>query len=57
MYKENKSSESIKHTSFDIFKEKYQLKIQDKYVIHCGNYEYKDGITYLTIYMLLCINE
>ena len=54
---EVKSGLSNKHTSFDMFKNKYQLKIQDKYVIHCNNYKEEDGITYLPIYMLPCIND
>ena len=54
---EIKSSKSKKHDSFDTFKNKYKLKIQDKYVVHTKDFCVKDGITFIPFYMLLCLDD
>ena len=45
------SSNYKSHKSFDYFKLKYQLKIEDKYVIHTKDLLYEDNIAYIPIYM------
>ena len=39
------------HKSFDYLLKKYDLKVQDKYILYTKDLLYEDGITYLPIYM------
>ncbi|MGN0906127.1 MAG: ATP-binding protein [Bullifex sp.] len=52
---EVKSSDYKAHKSFDYFVRKYQLKMEERYIIHSRNYRYEDGITYLPFYMTMCL--
>lgn len=46
-----KSSGYTSHKSFDYLIEKYQLKMQDRYIIYTKDLKYQDGILYLPLYM------
>lgn len=48
---EVKSSGYTSHKSFDYLIEKYQLKMQDRYIIYTKDLKYQDGILYLPLYM------
>lgn len=48
---EVKSSGYKQHKSFDYLLKKYDLKVQDKYILYTKDLLYEDGITYLPIYM------
>ena len=48
---EVKSSGYTSHKSFDYLVEKYQLKMQDRYIIYTKDLKYQDGILYLPLYM------
>lgn len=52
---EVKSSNYRKHTSFDMFIEKYPIKIEDKYIFYTKDLKYDDGILYLPLYMVMCL--
>ena len=52
---EVKSSDYRNHKSFDVFKEKYKLKINDKYIIYTKDLEYTNNIMYIPIYMTMCL--
>lgn len=52
---EVKSSNYKSHKSFDYLIEKYQLKMQDRYIIYTKDLKYEDGITYIPIYMTMCV--
>jgi len=52
---EVKSSNYKSHKSFDYLVEKYQLKVQDRYIIYTKDLKYEDGITYIPIYMTMCV--
>ena len=52
---EVKSSNYKSHKSFDYFGQKYQLKMQDKYIIYTKDLKYEDGIMYIPIYMTMFI--
>ncbi len=49
---EVKSGNYREHKSLDIFCDKFSNRIKEKYVIHGKDYEWKNGINYLPIYMV-----
>ena len=49
---EVKSGNYREHKSLDKFCDKFSNRIKDKYVIHTKDYEWKNGIHYLPIYMV-----
>lgn len=52
---EVKSSSYKSHKSFDYLVQKYQLKMQDRYIIYTKDLKFEDGITYIPIYMTMFI--
>lgn len=52
---EVKSSSYKNHKSFDYFKEKYQLKMNERFIIYTKDLEFKEGILYIPIYMTCLI--
>ncbi len=52
---EVKSSDYKSHKSFDYFKEKYQLKMNERYMIYTKDLEWKDNILFMPIYMTMCL--
>lgn len=52
---EVKSSSYKSHKSFDYLIQKYQLKMEDRYIVYTKDLKYEDGITYIPIYMTMFI--
>ena len=52
---EAKSSGYSSHSSFDAFSMKYQAKILERFIIYTKDMKSEDGITYLPIYMTMCL--
>lgn len=52
---EVKSSSYKNHSSFDYFKEKYQLKMNERYIIYSKDLAFEDNILYMPIYMTMCL--
>ena len=52
---EVKSSNYKSHKSFDYLVKKYQLKMEDRYIIYTKDLKYEDGIMYIPIYMTMFI--
>lgn len=52
---EVKSSGYKSHKSFDYFKEKYKLKMNNRYIIYTKDLDFKDDILFIPIYMTSCI--
>ncbi len=52
---EVKSSNYKSHKSFDYLIKKYQLKMQDRYIIYTKDLKYEDGIMYIPVYMTMFI--
>ena len=52
---EVKSSDYKNHKSFDYLKEKYQLKMNERYIIYAKDLEWKDDILFIPIYMTMCL--
>lgn len=52
---EVKSSNYKSHKSFDYLIKKYQMKMEDRYIIYTKDFKYEDGITYIPIYMTMFI--
>ena len=48
---EVKSSGYKSHRSFDYFKEKYQIKMNDRYIVYTEDLTLEDGVLYIPIYM------
>lgn len=48
---EVKSSGYKSHKSFDYLGKKYQLKMEDRFIIYTKDLKYADGITYIPVYM------
>ena len=48
---EVKSSGYKSHKSFDYLVKKYQLKMEDRFIIYTKDLKYEDGISYIPIYM------
>lgn len=52
---EVKSSNYKSHKSFDYLIKKYQLKMEDRYIIYTKDLKYEDGIMYIPLYMTMLI--
>ncbi len=52
---EVKSSSYKTHKSFDNLKKKYQIKMEDSYVIYSKDYKFESGIHYIPLYMTICL--
>lgn len=52
---EVKSSSYKQHTSFDKFRQKCQVKINEQYILYTKDLAEKDGVLYLPIYMAMCL--
>lgn len=52
---EVKSSGYTSHKSFDYLGKKYQLKMEDRYIIYTKDLKQEDGILFLPIYMTMLI--
>lgn len=52
---EVKSSGYKTHQSFDCFRKKYPVKLEEQYIIYSKDLTYKDGITYIPYYMTMCL--
>lgn len=52
---EVKSSGYKRHKSFDRFRQKYQLKMEDSYIIYSMDVKQEGGITYIPFYMAICL--
>lgn len=52
---EVKSSGYRTHKSFDYLVKKYQLKMEDRYIIYTKDLKYEDGIMFIPIYMTMFI--
>ncbi len=52
---EVKSSNYKSHKSFDYLIKKYQLKMEDRYIVYTKDLKYEDGITYIPVYMTMFI--
>ncbi len=50
---EVKSSNYKSHKSFDYLIQKYQLKMEDRYIVYTKDLKYEDGIMYIPIYMTM----
>ena len=50
---EVKSSGYKSHKSFDYFKDKYQVKMNDRYIIYTKDLYFDDGVFYIPIYMTM----
>ena len=50
---EVKSSGYKSHKSFDYFKDKYQVKMNDRYIIYTKDLAFDDGVLYIPIYMAM----
>lgn len=52
---EVKSSNYLSHKSFDYLVKKYQMKMEDRYIIYTKDLNYQDGIMYIPAYMTMLI--
>ena len=52
---EVKSSSYRSHKSFDMFCQKYPIKVEDKVVVYMKDLKYEDGIMYMPLYMTVCL--
>lgn len=52
---EVKSSNYLSHKSFDYLVKKYQMKMEDRYIIYTKDLNYQDGIMYVPAYMTMLI--
>lgn len=50
---EVKSSNYKSHKSFDYLIQKYQLKMEDRYIIYTKDLKYEEGIMYIPVYMTM----
>ena len=50
---EVKSSNYKSHKSFDYLIKKYQLKMEERYIVYTKDLKYEDGITYIPVYMTM----
>ncbi len=41
------------HKSFDYFKDKYQVKMNDRYIIYTKDLAFEDGVLYIPVYMTM----
>lgn len=54
---EVKSSGYKSHKSFDYFIKKYQLKVNERYIIYTKDLSQEDNVIYIPIYMTMCLGE
>ena len=52
---EVKSSNDKSHKSFDYLVKKYQLKMEDRYIVYTKDLKYENGITFIPAYMTMLI--
>lgn len=52
---EAKSSSYRTHKSLDMFFEKYDVKSNERYVLYTRDLQCEDGVTYLPLYMAMCL--
>ena len=52
---EVKSSGYKSHKSFDYFIKKYQLKVNERYIIYTKDLSHEDNVTFIPIYMTMCL--
>jgi predicted AAA+ superfamily ATPase len=52
---EVKSSGYKSHKSFDYLIKKYQLKMEDRYILYTKDLRFEDGITYIPVYMAMML--
>ncbi|HJA67280.1 AAA+ family ATPase [Lachnoclostridium sp. An169] len=52
---EVKSSNYMSHKSFDYLIEKYQMKMEERYIIYTKDLKYQDGILYIPAYMTMMV--
>lgn len=52
---EVKSSSYRTHKSMDHLVKKYQIKVQDQYIIYTKDLKFEDGICYVPLYMTMCL--
>ena len=52
---EVKSSNYTSHKSFDYLIKKYQLKMEDRYIIYTKDLKYEEGIMYIPVYMTMMV--
>lgn len=52
---EVKSSNYMRHRSFDLFVQKYPIKTGERYIIYTKDLKREGDITYLPIYMMMCL--
>lgn len=52
---EVKSSNYKSHKSFDYLIQKYQLKMEDRYIIYTKDLKYENGIMYIPVYMTMLL--
>lgn len=45
----------MSHKSFDYLIEKYQLKMEERYIIYTKDLKYQDGILYIPAYMTMLV--
>lgn len=50
---EVKSSGYKSHKSFDYFKDKYQIKMNDRYIVYTKDLSFDDGVLYIPVYMTI----
>ncbi len=50
---EVKSSGYKSHKSFDYFKEKYQIKMNDRFIVYTKDLSSEDGVLYIPVYMTI----
>ncbi len=52
---EVKSSRYKSHKSFDYFTEKYDVKVNERFIVHTKNLAREENLTYLPLYMAMCL--
>lgn len=52
---EVKSSGYQTHKSFDYLVKKYQLKMEERYILYIRDLQMKEGIGFLPLYMAMCL--
>ena len=52
---EVKSSGYKSHKSFDYFTEKYDVKVNERFIVYTKNLVRKGNLTYLPLYMAMCL--
>lgn len=52
---EVKSAQYSRHASFDYFVKKYQLKMEDRFILYTKDLRQENGISYIPLYMVMCL--